>query len=57
MPEEYLEHKINGVVRSKNNFLVGPQEPLLATVNRRKLESCGHVTRHDSLSKIILKDS
>ena len=28
----YLEHKTNGCVRSKINFLVGPQEPHLATV-------------------------
>ena len=52
-----MEHKTNELVRSKINFLVGPQEPLLATVNRRKLEWFGHVTRHDSLSKIILQDS
>ncbi|GFR99641.1 endonuclease-reverse transcriptase [Elysia marginata] len=34
---------------------VGPQEPLLATVKRRKLAWFGHVTRHDSLSKTILQ--
>ena len=33
----YLEHKTNDWVRSKINFLVGPQESLLATVERRKL--------------------
>ena len=33
----YLEHKTNNWVRSKINFLVGPQEPLLATVKRWKL--------------------
>ena len=43
----YLEHKIN--------FLVGPQEPLLSTVKRRKLAWFGDVTRHDSLSKTILQ--
>ena len=42
-------------VRSENKFLVGPQEPLLATVRRRKLAWFGHVTRHDSLSKPILQ--
>ena len=41
-------------VRSKINFLVGSQEPPLATVKRRKLARFGHVTRHDSLSKTIL---
>ena len=33
----YLEHKTNDWVQSKISFLVGPQEPLLATVKRRKL--------------------
>ena len=35
------------------NFLVGPQESLLATVKRRKLAWLGPVTRHGSLSKTI----
>ena len=48
-----LEHKTNDWVRSKISFLVGPQEPLLATVKRQKLACFGHVTRHDSLSKTI----
>ena len=47
----YLEHKTNVWMQSKINFLVGPQEPLLATVNRWKLAWFGHVTRHDCLSK------
>ena len=51
----YLEHKINDWMRSKINLVVGPQKPLLATVKRRKLASFGHVTRHNSLSKIILQ--
>ena len=33
----YLEHKNNDWVWSKVNFLLGPQEPLLATVKRWKL--------------------
>ena len=33
----YLERKTNGWVQSEINFLVGPQEPLLATVKRIKL--------------------
>ena len=40
---------------SNINFLVSSQEPLLATVKRRKLAWFGHVTRHDSLSKTILQ--
>ena len=50
----YLEHKTNDWVQSKINFLVGPREPFLAIVKRRKLAWFGHVTRHDSLSKTIL---
>ena len=51
----YLEHKTNNWVWSKINFLVGLQEPLLATVKRQKLSWFGYVTRHDSLSKTILQ--
>ena len=49
----HLEHKTSDWVRSKISFLVGPQEPLLATVKRRKLARSGQVTRHDSLSKTL----
>ena len=38
----YLEHKTNEWVRSKINFLVGPQEPLQATVERRKPAQACH---------------
>ena len=41
--------------RSKINFIVGPQKPLLATVKRWKRTWFGHVTRHDSLSKTTLQ--
>ena len=50
-----LEHETNDWVRGKINFLVGPQEPLLATVKRRKLAWFGHATRRNSLSKTILQ--
>ena len=53
----YLEHKINDWVRSKINLLVGLQEPLLATIKRRKLAWFGHVTHHDSLSETIHQDT
>ena len=42
-------------VRSKINFLVGPQEPLLAIVESQKLAWFEHVTCRDSLSKTILQ--
>ena len=51
----YLEHKTNDWMRSEINVLVGPQEPLPATVKRRKLTLFRHVTRHNSLSKTILQ--
>ena len=50
----FLEHKTNDWVWSKINFLMDPQEPLLATVKRRKLAWFRHVTHHDSLSKTII---
>ena len=49
----YLEHETNGWVWSKLDFLVGPQEPLLAAVKRWKLAWFRQVTCHDSLSKTI----
>ena len=47
----YLEHKTNYRVQSKINFLVSPQEALLATFKRQKPAWFRHVTRHDILSK------
>ena len=47
-PRLSKEHNTNDWVRSKANFLVGPQEPLPATVRRQKLEwfrAC-HTPRH-----------
>ena len=49
----YLDRKTNDWVRNKINSLMGPREPLLATVKRWKLAWFRHVTRHDSLSKTI----
>ena len=51
----HLEHKTKDLVQSKINFLVGPQEPFLATAKGWKLAWFRHVTRHYSLSKIILQ--
>ncbi|GFR93520.1 retrovirus-related Pol polyprotein LINE-1 [Elysia marginata] len=51
----YKDHVTNESVRELVVAYVGPQEPLLATVKRRKLAWFGHVTRHDSLSKTILQ--
>ena len=51
----YKEHKTNDYVWSTVKNLVGPQEPLLTTIKRRKLMWFGHHLRHDSLSKTILQ--
>ena len=48
----FFEHKTNDWMRSKINFLVGPQERPLATVKRRKLAWFGRVGRNDGLSKL-----
>ena len=48
-----LTTETNDWVRSKISFLVGPQEPPLATVKRQILARLGHVTRHNSLSGTI----
>ena len=51
----YLEHKTNDWVRSKINFLMGLQKPLLTTFKRRKSAWFGHATRNDSLSQTVLQ--
>ena len=47
----YLERETSDWVWSETKFHQGSQEPLLATVDRRKLAWFRQVTRHDSLSK------
>ena len=51
----YRDHVTNEHVRQTVENFVGPQEPLLATVKRRKLAFYGHVTRHSSLCKTVLQ--
>ena len=51
----YREHKTNDFVRQKVESIVGSQEPVLATVKRRKLMWFGHISRHDSLCKTIMQ--
>ena len=51
----YMDHKTNDYVRAMVYIKVGPQEPLLATIKRRKLSWFGHITRHDSLCKTIMQ--
>ena len=40
---------------ARSTRFVGPREPLLVTVKRRKLARFGHITRHDSLFKTIIQ--
>ena len=47
--------KTNEYVLAKIASLAGPQEPLLATIKRRKLSWFGHVTRHNTLSRTVLQ--
>ena len=47
--------KTNDWPRSKISVLLGPQEPLLATVKKQKLAWFGLVTHHDCLFKTILQ--
>ena len=42
-------------MHASDHTLRYPQEPLLATVKRRKLAWLWNVTRHDNLSKTVLK--
>ncbi len=51
----FTEHRTNEYVRQQVTNYAGRQEPLLATVKRRKLAWYGHVSRHGSLSKTILQ--
>ena len=54
VPEEPSPHLLLGPkdwVWSKINFLVGPQEPLLATVKRRTLAWFGHAVRQEASPK------
>ena len=51
----YREHRANEYVWQQVNILAGRQELLLSTAKRRKLSWFGHVCRHDTLPKIILK--
>ena len=61
MPEETFRYFLLGaqdqrlMCAEQISLLVGPHEPLLATVKRQKLAWFGHVTRHDSFSKTVLQ--
>ncbi|KAK2154599.1 hypothetical protein NP493_2167g00018 [Ridgeia piscesae] len=51
----YRDHISNEEVRNRTRQAIGPQEDLLTTVKRRKLEWYGHITRSSGLAKTILQ--
>ena len=51
----YKDHATNEEVRSKIQQTIGPQEDLLTTVKRRKLQWYGHVSCSLGLAKTILQ--
>ena len=51
----YKDHVTNEVVRAKIQQAIRPHEHLLASVNRRKLQWYGHVSRSSGLAKTILR--
>ena len=51
----YKDHVTNKEVREKIQQAIGPHEDLLTTVNRRKLQWYGHVSRSSCLAKTILQ--
>ena len=51
----YLDHVTNENIRNRIKIYIQNYEDLLSTVNKRKLQWYGHVTRSDGLSKIILQ--
>ncbi|KAI8502174.1 hypothetical protein Bbelb_197620 [Branchiostoma belcheri] len=51
----YHQHKTNVYVYQQVYSLVGPQEAVMSTVRRRKLQWFGHLTRHNNLAKTILQ--
>ena len=51
----YKDHVTNEEVRAKIQQATGPQEDLLTTVKKRKLQWYGHVSRSSGLAKTILQ--
>ena len=51
----WSDRKTNDFVRAHVTSLAGPQEPLMATVKKRKVVWFGHVNRHNSLPKTVLQ--
>ena len=51
----YKDLVTNQEVRAKIQQAIGPHEPLLTIVKRRKLQWYGHVSRSSGLAKTILQ--
>ena len=51
----YKDHVTNEEVRAKIQQAIGPHEDLLTTIQRRRLQWHGHVSRSSGLAKTILQ--
>lgn len=51
----WADRQTNDYVRARVAHLIGHQDPLLSTIKRRKMSWFGHVTRHNTLPKMILQ--
>ena len=51
----YQEKKTNVYVKEKMIAIIGKYDPMLHIFKRRKLKWYGYISRHDGLSKMIIK--
>jgi len=51
----YTEHRTNESVRKEITEIIGPHEPLLTIVKRRKMQFYGHTNRAGNLATTILQ--
>ena len=51
----YQEKKTNVYVKEKMIAIIGKYDPMLHIFKRRKLKWYGYISRHDGLSKTIMK--
>ena len=53
----YTEHRTNVSIREEITTIIGPREPLLITVKKRKMLFYGHTNRAGNLATTILQGS
>ena len=51
----YTEHRTNESIRKEITEIIGPHEPLLTIVKRRKMQFYGHINRAGNLATTILQ--